>query len=198
MKDEITVRSQRNLDRVHALVNTYDSIRGTGQGRRNVQKADILRAAVVFLHATLEDFLRSLEQWKLPLAGEDALNGVAIAGQQGRPERFLLGKLTGFRGKSVDEVITLSVSEHLSRSNYSDANEVASTLKRIGFNAQLVNRHFSELEALMKRRHNIVHRADENIATGSGHFRALTISMATVNRWTDVVAAFVWDVLSHL
>ena len=46
----------------------YTTRAGTGQGRRSVQDTDILRAAVVLLHATLEDLLRSLADWKLPTA----------------------------------------------------------------------------------------------------------------------------------
>jgi len=198
LKDEIDTRRQRNLDRVRALVATYTSLRGAGQGRRNVQQSDVLRAAVVFLHATLEDFLRSLQQWKLPLAGEDSLNNVALTGQQGRPERFLLGKLAGFRGKTVEELINLSVTEHLGRSTYNNASEIAAALTGVGVNPQLVNQYFPALDSLMKRRHNIVHRADENVAIGRGHFRAMTISVAAVNDWVAVTDAFTRDVLNHL
>ncbi len=35
----------------------------------------------------------------------------------------------------------------------------------------------------MKRRHNIVHPADENVAMGRGHFQAMTISVPAVNDW---------------
>ena len=65
----IRQRFGENLDRVRNLVSLYSSSVGVGQGRRTVQDADILRAAVVLLHATLEDLLRSLAEWKLPHRG---------------------------------------------------------------------------------------------------------------------------------
>jgi hypothetical protein len=67
MKSEIEIRFKSNLERVDHLVALYDTAT-TGPGRRPVDKSDILRSAVVFLHATLEDFLRSLLEWKLPTA----------------------------------------------------------------------------------------------------------------------------------
>jgi hypothetical protein len=67
MKTEIENRFNGNLERVEHLVALYETLT-TGPGRRPVDTSDILRSAVVFLHATLEDFLRSLLEWKLPSA----------------------------------------------------------------------------------------------------------------------------------
>ena len=61
MKPEIEHRFADNLTRVESLVAAYDTqvaARGAA-GRVAVPTADLLRAAVVFLHATLEDLLRS-------------------------------------------------------------------------------------------------------------------------------------------
>ncbi len=59
MKEAVATRLQWNLDRVKHLVAVYGQLE-QASGRPTVQQADILRAAVVFLHATLEDFLRGL------------------------------------------------------------------------------------------------------------------------------------------
>lgn len=64
MKHEISRQFAQNLARVESLLSLYDSATGaTGSGRRDVATSDLLRAAIVFLHATLvqSEALRALE-----------------------------------------------------------------------------------------------------------------------------------------
>ena len=106
MKTRLRTRFEQNLARVNTLVSLYtNELAGEGRGRRPVGSADILRASVVFLHATLEDFLRSLASWKLPLMGAEILNGIPLAGDE-RANKFPLGKLASFRDKTIQEVLT--------------------------------------------------------------------------------------------
>src|SRR5262245_29791393 len=67
MEPELEARARRNLQRVRKLVQLYRDLAGPGRGRRPVETIDLLRSAVVFLHATLEDALRTLlvERWVL-------------------------------------------------------------------------------------------------------------------------------------
>ena len=89
MLDTISDNFNENLARVENLVVTYESHPDTqGRGRKSAELLDILRAAVVFLHAALEDALRSIARWKLPAAGsavlDDASRGVrSCAGCRG-------------------------------------------------------------------------------------------------------------------
>jgi hypothetical protein len=62
-----------------------------------VTAEDILRAAVVLLHAHLEDFLRTVASALLPAGDESCLNAIPLAGVTGRPEKFFLGKLVHHR-----------------------------------------------------------------------------------------------------
>ena len=64
--DDIRGRFQDNLARVRRMVEAYESGAGKGKGRRSVKHTDLLRAAVILLHATLEDLLRNLCEWKMP------------------------------------------------------------------------------------------------------------------------------------
>ena len=172
MRQQIQDRFGRNLARVRHLVDSYGQLAGAGQGRRPVNTSDLLRAATVFLHATLEDFLRSLERWRLPAAGEDRLNQIPLSGTGSRAERFSLGKLTNHRGKTVNDLIGESVEKHLERSNYNDTNDVAAVLELVGVPPADVDKHFPGLSELMRRRHHIVHQADRNDAAGQGQFQA--------------------------
>lgn len=50
-----------NIKRARNCITLYDAVTGNrGSGRRDTLSTDILRAGVVFLHSTLEDYLRTV------------------------------------------------------------------------------------------------------------------------------------------
>ena len=69
MREEIEARYVLNLQRVRKLVQVYRDLAGPGSGRRPVETVDLLRSAVVFLHAALEDVLRTLLVRRLGVRG---------------------------------------------------------------------------------------------------------------------------------
>src|SRR5258706_3639980 len=96
-------RLARNIARAHNLVSIYKFLGGSSPGRRSVGDTDVLRSAVVLIHASLEDFLRSLERAYLPKAGSTVLKEIPLkgVGRSGRAEKFSLGDLVEHRGKTV-------------------------------------------------------------------------------------------------
>lgn len=178
VKAEIESRFAANLERVRHLVGVYQSA-VPGPGRRDVETTDVLRAAVVFLHATLEDLLRSLLEWKLPVAAAVHLKDVPLSGKKQR-STFTLDDLAPFRGTSVDDLIARSVTENLERSNFNDPGEVDGVLERIGLSKNVLDPYRNTLGPMMKRRHWIVHRADRNTAMGRGHHAARALQQAAV------------------
>jgi hypothetical protein len=191
MKQEIEARFTQNLARVESLLALYPA---GGSGRRHVASVDVLRAAVVFLHATLEDLIRGLLEWKLPSAPASAFDDVTLVGQKPRT-KFAVADLVAHRGKSVDELLRESVLAHLLESNFNHPGELASALTKIGFPETLLDPHRDQLGPMMARRHWIVHRADRNDQGGSGQHHARSLGQATVQTWLDVVRAFGQDVL---
>jgi hypothetical protein len=190
MKDQIAERFAQNLARVRNLVDIYENhLAGEGQGRRSHAKTDVLRAAVVLLHAATEDLLRSLAYWKLPAASAEVLAKIPLV-TAAPAMKFTLGELSAHRGKSVDEVITESVNGYLDRSNYNNTDEVASFLTSIGIPLANVNARFTQLEDVMKRRHQIVHRADRDETGGQGNHAVRSIGQATVRNWISDVESF--------
>jgi len=145
--------------------------------------AEILRAVVVLNHAYLEDFLRNVALWLMPIAGEDTLNKIPLPGVTGRAEKFQLGKLAEHRGKKIDDVIRESVEAYMERSTFNNVTEIMAFLDSV--NVKLPSREEIErspsefprlpiegdvlrlLDTMMKRRHHIVHRADK-ATTGDG------------------------------
>lgn len=187
MIDTIIVAFNDNASRVENLLALYEQSHGRGRGRRSVNATDILRAAVVLLHATLEELLRGTARWRLPSAPAGALEGIPLVGAK---ERFTLGELTNHRGKTVDDVIAESVLTYLERSNYNSTREIASFLTSIGVDVARVNGRFADIDALMQRRHIIVHQADRNPQRGRGVHRARHITVHMLRNWIDAVRAF--------
>jgi hypothetical protein len=174
--------AERDLEPYLALI-VAGMLRATNLVKRAIELNDeasdeVLRAVVVLMHAYLEDFLRTLALILLPIAGEDALNDVPLAGlnKTGRAEKFFLGKLVRHREKGVDDLIKESVAEHLERSTFNSVTEVMAFLDGLGLQLPRQDENMravlrisveeeskvpSALEAMMQRRHYIVHRADK-------------------------------------
>lgn len=196
MKQIIQQRITDNLSRVRNLVAIYRThLAGTGRGRRGAHQTDVLRSTVVLLHASLEDFLRSLAYWKLPLANKATLDDIALIGLGPNPKKFLLGELDTHRGKTVDQLISESVNEHLERSNYNNTIEIASLLQSLNINTAAISQHFATMELAMARRHQIVHRADRDETPGSGNHNVRSISTKQINIWINTVEQFASSVL---
>jgi hypothetical protein len=150
-------RLAENNQRVNRLLQFFDEDLKEREGGE-----DILRAAVVLIHASLEDFLRTLASELLPAGDENSLKDIPLAGSGsfGRNEKFVLGQLAQHRGKTVDELLRQSVADNLGRSNYNNTKEIAQLLTKIGFKPEEHNDEFAAIDQMIQRRHQIVHRAD--------------------------------------
>lgn len=153
------VRRSRLHEYVISITTTLRSRRARAPAQSGATQ-DILRAAVVLIHAQLEEFLRTMARTLLPEGDEACLNEIPLAGLGGRKERFLLGKLVQHRGKKVEEVLRASVSEYLERSNYNSTTEIANLLATLGFDVAGHDKQFATIQQMIERRHTIVHRAD--------------------------------------
>jgi hypothetical protein len=192
--DRITV----NLGRVSALVRLADIVYPNPPPNFTIHREDLLRAAVVFLHATLEDFLRYIGATYLPAGKEEVLNRIALVGAEDvlRPEKFFLGKLAEHRGKTVDQLITESVASSLERMSFSDTADVSRLLEGAGVDLEVVREFYPTLTALMRRRHQIVHRGDLVDAPKNGPRDANPIDAATVTEWHGTVKRFISHVIA--
>ena len=125
-------------------------------------RADILRAVVVFLHATFEDVLRTIARPRITAAKADVLNEIPPAGtaKSQRKEKFALGSLDAHRGKTVDQLIDDSVQRYLSAKSINSCADVDKLLQQCGLDARPFRRLYPPLNQMMKRRHRIVHEGD--------------------------------------
>jgi hypothetical protein len=188
MRNEIDNRFRSNLTRVRALVAVYQERAGAGSGRSDVQTTDLLRAAVVFLHATMEDALRSVLAWKWPLTDARAQLkdiGVLVGGEP--QQKVTLADLIAHRGSSVDDVIRASIGAYLEKSNFNNLGDVKAALVRSGLDVALVAPYERPLAAMMARRHLIVHRVDRHDVQGSGHHAAASLGQSMMWSWIAAV-----------
>jgi hypothetical protein len=161
-----------------------------GDRARETAADDILRAAVVLIHAYLEDLLRTIAATILPEQDEICLDKIPLAGMPGRPEKFSLGKLVQHKGKLVDDVLRQSVSEYLERSNFNNTQEIASFLRTLGFDPTKHNEHFASIDTMIQRRHQIVHRADRVSSDGSDSYVLQPILAIEVLTWLKATHDF--------
>jgi RiboL-PSP-HEPN len=187
-------RLHENMARVLGLVQFYSSLRGSLYDDPKTVD-DILRAAVVFAHATLEDFLRTLAGNLLPYAGENVLAAIPLKGLGSRAEKFSLGRLSQFRSQTVQQVIEASISAHLERSNYNDVDEITRLLNDLGLEGTSAKEYYSSLAELMTRRHQIVHRADVVEPQGKATRDIQHIEGTQVLEWITAVVGFVEKIL---
>lgn len=182
MLTSIRKRTHENLERAKNLVEIYER----ANGNPNLHDTDILRAAVVFLHASLEDCLRSIAYEKLPFATQSELNKTE--------QKVSLSKIAEYRDKTVDELIRDVINEYLGRKTYNNSGEIKTALKAMAI--EIPESVISNTEPTMQRRHKIVHRADRS-EKESGEIGSITkIQSTQVSRWISEVERFIDSVLT--
>jgi hypothetical protein len=188
-----------NMVRVTQLLSLYGSLKENEKFSSLSATEDILRLSVVFIHSTLEEFLRRLAIDLLPNASEKALNNIPLATEAGgRVEKFSLGNLAKFKEKTVDEVIKQSVESYYERSNFNNTQDISVLFSDIGIDIKKFNGCFSELNKLMNRRHFIVHRGDKTRKPNESLAPISPINSEEVTNWLNVVTEFCGDVFEEV
>lgn len=191
--EQVASNFRANLERVTSLVDASDTLGTPGRGAPSIQQTDVLRTAVVLLHASFEDLLRSSSEHLLPQAGPEVLDWVGFPDPNDpnkTRDRLTMGQLAAYRGRPFDDLVRTAVQRKLKRSNYNSVHELAISLERIGLSRDLLEPYQSALQTMMKRRHLIVHRADKDPTRvpGRGARRTAHLSESTVERWIDAVS----------
>jgi hypothetical protein len=195
---QTSLRIATNLRRVLALIDFVDSPLPKDSPPQT--KDDILRAAVVFLHATLEDFLRYIGSKYIPSGGEEILNKIPVIGSSNavHSEKFFLGKLAKHRDKTVDQLIVESVEANLDKRSFSDTTDIAQLLDSVGVPSDVVEKCYKSLSELMARRHEIVHKGDlKPTVNQEGERDPEPIDASKVREWFDTILLFTSLVTSY-
>jgi RiboL-PSP-HEPN len=197
MLDDIMYVFEGNIRRIKDLLILYEEIT-SGKGRKSERQLDLLRATVVLIHSTLEDYLRSLLSWKLPLADREKISDIPLYGtsESGRRGRFQLSDLVAHKNLTVEEVINLSIREHLNFRSFNNTTDIVSALGEINISLKedIKTKLFKDLGDMISRRHKIVHQADRSHEIGMGRHRIQSISLIQVRKWKTTLDKFVFEV----
>jgi hypothetical protein len=159
----LTDRFHLNMGRIGGLIGLlYPKTGSLTPADATIQRSaihgDLSRAIVVFLHATMEDSIRTMARERLSAAKSDALNNIPLVGK--RDTKFDLRALSEHSGKTVDEVICESVEDYLSEVSFDSCAKIDAALSRMELDTRPFKPLYHHLDLMMKRRHRIVHEAD--------------------------------------
>lgn len=151
---------RENILRVDNLILAYVALKKNNVGD-NQMRDDVLRATIVFLHSTLEEVIRNLLILRVPNSSSEVLSKIPfVMNSNRRPEKIHLGELTSYRGKFVENVIIDSVDKYVDSMSINNQSQLIEFLGMASIPLEKLPKYFSNLEKLMKRRHQIVHQMD--------------------------------------
>ena len=190
--DALKGRFANQVGRARSLLVQFDQLYTAdgGRGAPTTSQADVLRAAVVLLHAALEDLARSTEELFLPPRGStESLDevGFPLGGKRG-VEKISLGTLRArFPGMSVEQVTAVCVRSRCERASYNDIGQFLRAFADSGVDVDF-GRLLEPLGSLTARRHQIAHRADWiRYDDSSPNWKVRTLPRRQVERWADAV-----------
>lgn len=127
----------------------------------SIKGEDVVRAVIVFLYASVEDFLRELVRILYKRLPEVRLDEIPIRVGSKNSKTIGLGTLARHPDKVFSNVVRESVNEWLSEKNFSKVPAVTAILQelRIKIDKNWTD-YLKSLSQLMQRRHRIVHNAD--------------------------------------
>ena len=173
----------KNIERVKSLHSLYIKLKEEGlTDSKDYRLTDILRAEIVFLHSSFEEYFRSvLVEWLPIKASDETLKEFPISLKAGKKaEKLFLNDLAHYRDRTIDEIIQESVLETMQLKSFNNEGEIRSWCSKIGITLE----NFSglhEIDAAVHRRHKIVHEADTN-RNGNGQ-RLQPITPGSIAPW---------------
>lgn len=126
---------------------------------------DFARAAVVLTHASLECFVRDIAKQGYHSAEpgplrDRLLDKIPFVGEESSSTKYALARVAKHAGKSVDQLVADSINEYFASRTYNSTSELDGALKELGIDTAGLKQWYPDVQAMMKRRHRVVHEAD--------------------------------------
>lgn len=189
IENEIRRFLRQSLSRLDLNLVRVESLLRAAKPKNAIHPPDILRAAVVLLHACLEDFLRNTAVYCLSMGADSkALDGIPLVGLENK--KFELADLARHQHKAVRRVVVESIKEYFALTSFSKCDQIRGTLIRCGLASADVEGFYPVLAKLIERRHQIVHRADLKAVRAKRANRMTAIKEITVREWEKAVNDF--------
>lgn len=196
---------QENIKRVRNFITLYQNATSkTGSGRKTVIETDILRAGIVFLHSTLEEYLRTIildvKKARLTQSKESfqkVLINVALPGDnsgKSTGKKYALTEFWELKDKTVMDVMSESLHDKVGYMTFNEYSQIVSSLAEIDIHLDKEYNKNGVIDKYIKRRHKIVHEADKNVAKGKGNFYSLSINPDMLSGWITAVDNMVIDI----
>ena len=186
---QITAILDENLGRVENLISLYGP---ETRGRRTVEDTDVLRGALVLLHAGmggLPPILDGLEDQYLQRGYAKHLR-LPRTTPSARQPKSLLASWQRIVASQLTISISYAVKSHLEEyQSFNNLGEVTKALKQCGISANAVEaNNFGKLTEMIARRHNIVHKADRNdVAVGQGNHKTKSLRKSTIEAYVGSI-----------
>lgn len=181
-----------NMNRVHRIIGLFEKAEALDIGLPE-EREEVLRAAVVLLHSSLEEVVRNLFVERLPKCSVDVLNELSYPtpGNISKTKGVLLGDLfNDYQGRFVDNVIVDAINYHIDRMNINNSTQLSAMLHKVNIDTQELKSTLNELDELMKRRHQIVHQMDRNDRLDPDTRPISPIDLETVRNWFSAMEHF--------
>jgi RiboL-PSP-HEPN len=181
-----------NIRRVNRLIDIFDELGDRIAGSYGV---DLLRAAVVLLHAALEDVLRNMIEWKLPLDKKAMLARLRFPTTERKEKCSLLELVELYPDKTVQEIQTLAFEHYLNHLNWNSRKDIEETLKMLKLGSPKDKQTLLTVDDLIQRRHLIVHQGDRDHFDNTSHGKIRDLDAYEVREWIDAVEKFILPLL---
>ncbi len=125
--------SVENMRRVSRILDLHVKIRNSGVGTED-ECSELLRAAIVFLHASIEEVVRNLFVEFLPHGDTETLNELSYSeyGPTSRSKGVFLGDLLkNHGGRFVENVIFDAINAHVDKLNINNSDQLVAQLKKL-------------------------------------------------------------------
>lgn len=194
----------KNIGRVKNLINLFRSLTARKRGRRSTNETDLLRVAIVLLHSSMEDCLRSILKLRLPEVGsKETLKKIPLISSSNNDRRntkFELGELMEYKGETIQTIIEKSIEKYFDEVSFNDVSDITANLSSINIilTDEIKERYFSTITQMIKRRHNIVHQADRSVTNDYRIGSAKKIDLPTVENYILVVDEFMNEIYKNL
>ena len=193
--DKITSRLAQNLARVARIASAHQLYFDLAEHleMQEPDTSDILRSAVVLLHASLEDFLRSVAAKYIPRQDTEFIGRLPLIGKP-RSAKYSLADLVPHKDKTISKLIDESIDQWLNQHSFNNNQDIISLLKEIGLQPECCSEFYPLLSKMIDRRHRIVHNADRLPSNGE----LGEISAGDVQEWSKNVEGFMSRVVFKL
>lgn len=164
-------RFMDNVVRTFEMQNSALNIINADENEENRFNFDILRSGIVLFHASMEDVLREIGRVLLIKSHRFDNILIRLPGEEVSKETIGLKHLVRYhKDLTVGDLVSQIIGDHLDSMSFTSAKRIYGYLQSLGVDASSVELP-KNLDTLINRRHDIVHRADRNC---SGALNSMT------------------------